>query len=173
MMFRRYLSLLCALPLVAADICFDIHKAGIEVDWPLSPDYEGVLLDYWSTACSAMRPACIISPSNAQEVSTIVTMLQGTNDMFAVKGGGHMPNLGFSSIDDGVLIAMRKFRTIEYDEETQRVVLGPGLRWQDAQEGIEDTGRTVVGGRMAAVGIGGYFLGGKKLPDWYFHEGIC
>ena len=162
MMVRRYLSLLWALPLAAADICSDIRKASIEVDWPLSPDYEGVLQDYWSTACSAMRPRCILAPKDAQEVSTIVTMLQGTNDKFAVKGGGHMPNVGFSSIDDGVLIAMRKFKTVEYDEGTQRVVLGPGLKWQEAQEGIEDTGRTVVGGRMAAVGIGGYFLGGKK-----------
>lgn len=74
-----------------------------------------------------------------------------------------MPNVGFSSIDDGVLIAMRKFRTIEYDEGTQTVVLGSGLEWQEAQEGIEQTGRTVVGGRMGAVGLGGYLIGGKYI----------
>jgi FAD/FMN-containing dehydrogenase len=52
---------------------------------------------------------------------------------------------------------------VVYDPDTDNVVVGPGLKWEDIIEGIEETGRTVVGGRIGAVGVGGYLLGGKLL----------
>lgn len=72
-----------------------------------------------------------------------------------------MPNNGFASIADGILISTRNLDQVVYDPDTTNVVVGPGLKWEDIIEGIEETGRTVVGGRMGAVGVGGYLLGGE------------
>ncbi|KAF2192782.1 hypothetical protein K469DRAFT_717376 [Zopfia rhizophila CBS 207.26] len=40
------------------------------------------------------------------------------------------------------------------------VRVGPGIRWEDVHEALKDTGVTAVGGRIGAVGVGGYVLGG-------------
>ncbi|KAL1952559.1 hypothetical protein VTO42DRAFT_4817 [Malbranchea cinnamomea] len=154
------LILLFVVSFVTADICNTLREAGVSVESPLTAEYVSILNDYWSAACSALRPKCVFTPRNANEVSVIVTALRKTTDKFAVKSGGHMPNLGFSSIDDGVLIATKNLNGLIYNPFTQTVTIGPGLTWQDAQQGIADTGRTIVGGRMGKVGVGGYLLGG-------------
>ena len=40
------------------------------------------------------------------------------------------------------------------------VRVGPGNDWQDVHKALEDTGVTVVGGRIGEVGVGGYVVGG-------------
>lgn len=71
-----------------------------------------------------------------------------------------MPNNGFASIQDGVLIATKNLNQVVYHPEDQTADIGPGLSWEEAQKGLDGTGRTIVGGRMGGVGIGGYMLGG-------------
>lgn len=71
-----------------------------------------------------------------------------------------MPNNGFSSIQGGLLIATKELNNgVAYDAETQTAKIGPGLTWSEAQDGLAGTGRTVVGGRLGGVGVGGYILG--------------
>ncbi|KAL1961450.1 hypothetical protein VTO42DRAFT_178 [Malbranchea cinnamomea] len=152
--------LVSATTLIAADICDDFKEKGFDVDKPLSLDYEKEQANYWSQACSAMRPRCILAPGSAEQVAEIVTALHETNDLFAVKSGGHMPNNGFASIDGGILISTKNLDQAVYDSHTKTVIAGPGLEWQQLMEAIKDTGRTVVGGRMGEVGVGGYLLGG-------------
>lgn len=151
--------------LAAADICSTLQTRGVKVDAPLKGKYETEVHDYWSAACADLRPTCIVFPSSAEEVADIVRQLHNTDDQFAVKSGGHMPNNGFASIQDGVLISTKGLNNVQYDPDTQTAVVGPGLAWEDAQKGLEGTGRTVVGGRLGGVGVGGYMLGGKLLLE--------
>ncbi|KUL89382.1 hypothetical protein ZTR_04390 [Talaromyces verruculosus] len=154
------LSLLALPTLSSADICSTIQTETNAVEEPLSVAYESEIQDYWSEACSALRPTCIVFPTSAEEVSEIITTLQGTDDLFQIKSGGHMPNNGFSSIQGGLLIATKELNNgVAYDEETQTAKIGPGLTWAETQDGLAGTGRAVVGGRLGGVGVGGYILG--------------
>ena len=78
---------------------------------------------------------------------------------FAIKGGGHSYNPGFSSTT-GILIAMTRFREITYNANNQTVNLGAGLLWLDVYEALDAFNVTVVGGRVGNVGIAGLILGG-------------
>lgn len=153
--------LVSAVSLVAAHICDDIRDKGIDVGKPWTLDFEKEQGNYWSQACTNMRPKCIVAPESAEQVAEVIAALHETNDFFAVKSGGHMPNNGFASIDGGVLLSTKNLDQAVYDSYDKTVVAGPGLKWQELQEAISNTGRTVVGGRMGDVGVGGYLLGGE------------
>jgi FAD/FMN-containing dehydrogenase len=143
-----------------ADICTTIQSQTGIIDGPLTSAYETELQDYWSEACSALRPSCMAFPTTTEEVSEIILTLQGTEDLFQIKSGGHMPNNGFSSIEGGLLIATKDLNSgVVYDADTQTAKIGPGLTWSEAQDGLNGTGVAVVGGRLGGVGVGGYVLG--------------
>ncbi len=149
-------------PLVTADICSTLEAQGIEIERPLAIQYGSELQNYWSTACGDLRPTCVAYPSSSVEMSAAVKELHNTDGLFAVKSGGHMPNNGFASIQDGLLISTKRLDQVIYNPDDKTAIIGPGLDWQDAQKGLDDinSGRTLVGGRMGDVGIGGYMLGG-------------
>lgn len=147
--------------LAAADICSGLKQQGIEIDKPLSLDYYKDLTKYWSAACGDLKPTCIAAPSSALEMSAIVKQLHNFDGLFAVKSGGHMPNNGFASIQDGLLISTKNLDQVIYNPSDQTAIIGPGLSWEDAQKGLDGTGRALVGGRLGGVGVGGYMLGGK------------
>lgn len=153
------LSIAAVTPLAHADICATLEQAGIDVEYPLSLDYSTDLTKYWSAACGDLKPTCIAAPSSASEMSQIITELHNVETLFAVKSGGHMPNNGFASIEDGLLISTKNLDQVFYNPDDQTAVIGPGLSWEDAQKGLDGTGRTLVGGRLGGVGIGGYMLG--------------
>ncbi|EGE00064.1 hypothetical protein TESG_07387 [Trichophyton tonsurans CBS 112818] len=149
-------------------LCLKLLAQGVEVDLPNSTDYETEQQNYWSSACTALRPDCIIAPKNAQDMSRAVAAIQESKTTrFAIKSGGHSPNQLFSSIHDGVLISTRNLKQITYNEHTQTAVLGPGLKWEEAVGGLKDKGQTVVGGRLGGIGVGGLILGGNFLSGQY------
>ena len=78
---------------------------------------------------------------------------------FAVKGGGHATNPGFSSTT-GVQIAMTRFNQVVIDKTASLVEVGAGLIWDDVYEKLDGTGLNVVGGRVSGVGVAGFTLGG-------------
>ncbi|KAJ5605242.1 hypothetical protein N7510_010396 [Penicillium lagena] len=153
------LSLAALAPAAMADICSTLQQANIDVEYPLSLTYNYDLTQYWSAACSALRPTCIAAPSSAAEMSQIITELHKVETLFAVKSGGHNPNNGWASIENGLLISTKNLNQVNYNEEDQTAVIGPGLSWEEAQAGLDGTGQAVVGGRLGGVGVGGYMLG--------------
>lgn len=58
---------------------------------------------------------------------------------------------------------MSRFSDIDYDVASQTVTIGTGLLWDDVYSALEAEGRTVVGGRVAGVGVAGLALGGGEL----------
>ncbi|KAG5640496.1 hypothetical protein DXG03_008325, partial [Asterophora parasitica] len=84
-----------------------------------------------------------------------------TKTPFAVKGGGHAANPGFSSTS-GILIAMSRFSEVTYDAASQTAVIGAGLIWDDVYAALAPHNVNVVGGRVTGVGVAGFTLGGGK-----------
>ncbi|KAL8347572.1 hypothetical protein RB601_003031 [Gaeumannomyces tritici] len=148
--------------LALCNVCSTLatSSSSINIVRPLSAKYNMEQTEYWSTGCGKLRPECIIYPSSAAEVSRIVSELRGSNESFAVKSGGHNPNLYYSSISGGPLISTGKLNQVELDNVTQTARIGPGLRWDEVAAKLDGTGFTAVGGRIGNVGVGGYMLGG-------------
>ena len=80
---------------------------------------------------------------------------------FAVKGGGHATNPGFSSTP-GVHISMTRFNDIVICNDSQTVKIGAGLTWTDVYTYLVPKGVNVAGGRLNGVGVAGLTLGGGE-----------
>ncbi|CAF9942331.1 hypothetical protein IMSHALPRED_003621 [Imshaugia aleurites] len=115
---------------------------------------------HWSKLCW-LKPACIVAPKNAVEVSIalrIVTFLQAR---FAIRSGGHTFNPGWASVGaNGILIDLHKMRRLDLSDDGKILSVGPGTHWNDAYDFLDSRGLTVVGGRQGTIGVGGLILGG-------------
>lgn len=151
----------CLVRSVAGDTCSEVASTtSIEVKTALDLQYTEEQQHYWSTGCGALQPSCQLYPTTANEVAAIVKILNSNNETFVVKSGGHNPNQGFASIQGGPLISTRELNEVTFDPSTMTVRAGPGNRWEDVHAALQNTGVTVVGGRIGNVGVGGYVLGG-------------
>ncbi|KAG2359547.1 FAD-binding domain-containing protein [Suillus spraguei] len=115
-------------------------------------------IDNWATT-NTENSACSFEPANAQDVGIALQLLAKDQTPFAVKGGGHSANSGFSSTP-GVQIAMTQFSEVVYDESAQTATIGMGLVWKDVYSALEQYNVIVVGGKSSSVGVGGFVLGG-------------
>jgi len=88
-------------------------------------------------------------------------ILGSTRAPFAVKGGGHTFNPGFSSTS-GIQIAMKRFSEIKVDPASATVEVGAGLTWDQVYAALESYGVSVIGGRVPGIGVAGLTLGGGE-----------
>ena len=134
---------------------------GIETIVNATP-YNDALLDYWNAASSNNRAACAFFPANADQVSFAVATLNAYPSVnFALKSGGHNPNLGFSSVNGGVLIAFRPNSQYAIPSPDGKTIdVGAGCKWLDVYTALQPLGRAAVGGRLSDVGVMGFMLGG-------------
>ncbi|KAF1989516.1 FAD-binding domain-containing protein [Aulographum hederae CBS 113979] len=158
-------ALAAAIPSAATrQACNDITAAlpGLDnVARPNSMRYNSEINDYYNHGLANLKPACVTFPKNALDVSKIVQVLNKYPDVkFAVKSGGHSPNEGAASVADGVLVALRDVTGTQYDAAKQVAYVKPGGHWFEVLAALAPTGRTVVGGRLGIVGIGGYLMQG-------------
>ena len=116
----------------------------------LNPEFIYTQSHYWSAANADLYPACEVFPTTAEEVSSIVSIIQssGSDVNFAVKSGGHNPNVGYSSTDGGILISMSNLSSTVLSSDQQTADVGPGARWVQVVEALEPYGVTVVSGRL-------------------------
>ncbi|KAH8987977.1 FAD dependent oxidoreductase [Lactarius hatsudake] len=112
-----------------------------------------------SIISSSQVSTCSVEPGSAADVSVILRILGSTRTPFAVKGGGHAFNPGFSSTT-GVQISMTRFSKIERDNAMGTVDAGSGVTWDQAYAALESSGLNIIGGRIPTVGISGLTLGG-------------
>ncbi|KAF9002469.1 hypothetical protein BDQ17DRAFT_1425793 [Cyathus striatus] len=84
---------------------------------------------HWASS-STQLAKCVVEPGTAADVGIILNIVGSTQTPFAVKGGGHASNPGFSSTT-GVHISMFRFSEVTYDAASQTAVIGAGLVWDD------------------------------------------
>ena len=71
---------------------------------------------------------------------------------------------GTSSTDGGVLIDLASISQVDISKDQKSVVVGAGAQWIDVYQPLEKHGLSVVGGRVADVGVGGLLTGGEYNP---------
>ncbi|KAN0115766.1 hypothetical protein V8E52_006578 [Russula decolorans] len=122
-----------------------------------TPEYSSDI--FHASDANSEVSACSVEPGSAGDVSKILRILGPSRTPFAVKGGGHTTNPGFSSTR-GVQISMTRFNDTEVDYNSGTVELGAGLTWGQVYVALEPTGVNVVGGRIPEIGVAGLTLGG-------------
>ncbi|KAK2042422.1 FAD-binding domain-containing protein [Colletotrichum somersetense] len=115
---------------------------------------------FWAQQQQSARPACIVHIRTTEDVSVVVATSRSTGCPFSVRGGGHSDITGASNSNGGITVNMADLSGIQVDEAAQVARVGAGARWGDVYKELDKSNRTVVGGRLTGVGVGGLLLGG-------------
>jgi FAD/FMN-containing dehydrogenase len=121
----------------------------------LAAEYVYETQQYWNNALRTVHPACIVQPESAEDVSTVVKILiKYPGVQFATRSGGHDPNVGHSSVEDGVVITMTNLAGATYDPVTNLAYVKPGGEWNTAIGELEPSGHVIAGGRLGLCTLG-------------------
>jgi FAD/FMN-containing dehydrogenase len=116
-----------------------------------TPAYNAFTGSYWSVQQAEVNPRCIFKPANTIQVSSLVLISRLTQCPFAVKGGGHAAFPGASSIEGGITVSMEKMNQVAVSNDKKYANIGPGNRWADVYNALDQHGVGVVGGRVSCV----------------------
>jgi FAD/FMN-containing dehydrogenase len=117
----------------------------------LTVEYAYETQQYWSTTLREEDPACIVQPDSAQDISIVIKILNKYPSVkFATRSGGHDPNVGHATVQDGVLITMTDLVGATYDAEEDVAYVRPGGEWNDVISDLEKSGVAIAGGRLGA-----------------------
>lgn len=118
----------------------------------LALEYEHETQQYWSTTLDSIDPACIVQPNSAEDVSVVVKILNKYPTVrFATRSGGHDPNVGHATVQDGVQIVMTDLTGATYDAANHVAYVKPGGEWNDVIGDLEPSGVTIAGGRLGTT----------------------
>ena len=87
----------------------------------------------------------------------------GSSPVFAILGGGLLPNFGVANVDGGVTINLRSLNSTTVDGSKIIASVGAGALWGNVYETLDAMNLGAVRARIATAGVGGYFVGGKLL----------
>uniref|UniRef100_A0A0W0GBN5 FAD-binding PCMH-type domain-containing protein n=1 Tax=Moniliophthora roreri TaxID=221103 RepID=A0A0W0GBN5_MONRR len=128
---------------------------------PNSPEYQEQQSSYYSALASQHSPACRVTSTSAQDVSTTLQTLKAGECQFAVRSGGHMQYSNSNNIDTpGITIDMVGMNALNISADKKVIGVGPGNRWGAVYDALAPDDLIIVGGRSNTVGVGGYLLGG-------------
>ncbi|KAI9450622.1 hypothetical protein BJY52DRAFT_172619 [Lactarius psammicola] len=100
-----------------------------------------------------------VEPGSAEDLSKIMQVIKAYPDVpFAVKGGGHTSNPGFSSTG-GIQISLLRFNKISFNNDKILLTVGAGCVFDEIYKVIRPENYSIVGGG-GSVGIGGWMMGG-------------
>ncbi|KAF9035033.1 FAD-binding domain-containing protein [Hymenopellis radicata] len=146
--------------MVSSDLLVELTNSGFNGDILHKPDAVQPE-DAWDLAtrtwgCQSRKdPKVVLKPKTTGDTSAAILWLKKHKIDFAVRSGGTA-----QSQSDQVILDLGHFNKVEYDESKQQVVLGPGQSWRMVYDKLTPSPVTVMGGRLAPVGVGGFLTGG-------------
>ncbi|MCM6778432.1 FAD-binding oxidoreductase [Nocardia sp. CDC159] len=105
------------------------------------------------------RPAEILLPTTTEEVVACIRNVTHRKVPFRVRSGGHDYD-GESSVDDGVVIDLRRLNNIAIDDDVARVRVGPGATLGAVYAALAPHKLALAAGLCSGVRVGGHCLGG-------------
>ena len=127
---------------------------------PGSASYFGQESNYWSSQQAETLPACRVQPQSALDVSASLLVTKFFRCPFAVKSGGHAAFAGASNIQSGLTIDLANLSIVQVSEDRTLTQVGAGNRWGEVYSQLDPLQLSVIGGRVAGIGVGGLTLGG-------------
>ena len=105
------------------------------------------------------HPALIAQCADVQDVIACVNFARDNKVLLAVRGGGHNAG-GLGICDDGLVIDLSSFKSIQINEKDKTVRAGGGCLLKEIDEATHKVGMIVPSGIFGTTGVGGLTLGG-------------
>ena len=105
------------------------------------------------------RPAVIVRPTDASDVSQVVSLARETGLELAVRSGGHSL-AGHSTTDGGIVLDLADMHALEIDPQQRTAWAETGLTAGEYTTAAGAYGLATGFGDTGSVGIGGITLGG-------------
>ena len=128
---------------------------------------------FWAQQQQSAQPACLVHIHSVEDVAAVVSVSRTSSCPFAVREGGHSDIQGASNIDGDITVNMAGLSDVILDESEGLVKVGAGATWGDVYKELEKVNKTVVGGRLTGVGVGGLLLGGGLSHFSGMHGWAC
>jgi FAD/FMN-containing dehydrogenase len=105
------------------------------------------------------RPAVVVRPADAEEVSKVVSLARENGLELAVRGGGHS-TAGHSASEGGIVLDLSLMKALELDLGARTAWVEAGATAGEVTDALGAHGLAVPFGDTGSVGIGGLTLGG-------------
>jgi FAD/FMN-containing dehydrogenase len=105
------------------------------------------------------RPALVLRAADAADVIRGITFAHEQGLPLAIRSGGHSI-AGHGTVENGLVIDLRRMHGLSIDPETRIAWAQPGLTWGAYAEQAHAYGLATSAGDTASVGVGGLTLGG-------------
>jgi FAD/FMN-containing dehydrogenase len=123
-----------------------------------SPGFNAAALVY-NERFDGVSPRAVARPLDAKDVQGAVRWAVAHNVPLRARSGGHS-YAGYSTLNDGVVLDLRKLNAISVDKRTGIATVGAGAQLIDVYAGLAARGATIPSGSCPSVGITGVTLGG-------------
>jgi FAD/FMN-containing dehydrogenase len=105
------------------------------------------------------HPAAIVQVANTDDIRKVLEVARDSGVELAVRSGGHS-GAGYGTTEGGLVIDLRKLRSIEVDPAAKTAWAEPGLTASDVSKAAGEHGLAIGFGDTGSVGIGGITTGG-------------
>src|SRR5215475_6506566 len=99
------------------------------------------------------RPAVIVQPANASDVSRVITLARETGAELAVRSGGHSL-AGHAATEGGIVLDLRRMRSLDIDVRGRVAWAGTGLTAGAYTTAASAYGLATGFGDTGSVGVG-------------------
>ncbi|WP_328328326.1 FAD-binding oxidoreductase [Kribbella sp. NBC_00382] len=130
---------------------------GGEVIRPGDPAYDGARSVF--NAMIDKRPGVIAQCESAADVAAAVRYGVSEGLEIAVRGGGHSV-AGAGVTEGGIVVDLRKMRSVQVDPEAKLARVAGGATWADVDGACQQYWLATTGGRVSTTGVAGLTLGG-------------
>lgn len=130
---------------------------GDRVITPGDPGYDSAR-EVWNATVDR-RPAAIVRPTSAADVSRAVVFARETGVDLAIRGGGHSM-AGHGTVDDGIVLDMRRLQGLRIDPSRRIARAEAGVLAGAYTKAAAGHGLATPFGDTATVGVVGLTLGG-------------
>jgi FAD/FMN-containing dehydrogenase len=128
-----------------------------ELIFPYSPDYDKARR--LSNPRFDLRPALIACCVCDSDVRICLLLFGASSVPFRIRAGGHSV-MGYSEVDDGVVIDLSGLNDVSVDPILRTVTVGSGAQFEKIYHVLEGFKAHIPGGECLDVAVGGFMQGG-------------
>ena len=125
---------------------------------PGSAAYAGAARVY-NRRYDGATPDAVVEVRDSRDVQAVLRWADRHDVRVAARSGGHS-YAGYSTVDVGVVVDLRRLRSIAVDRGNRRASIGAGAHMIEVVDALARHGGAVPGGSCPTVGFGGLALGG-------------